>query len=375
MLQNQDSSISALLYDTVQTVKTYQPTIQSSALHVYHSAAVTMPNCQLLDQARDVVGTPKLVTPHSTHWDGSVWIFDCHSPVASVAFSPDGKHIVSGSRDCTVQVWDAVAGTVLHQLEGHTGPVNSVAFSPDGKHIVSGSDDTTVRVWDAVAGTGLHQLEGHTFSVNSVAFSPDGKHIVSGSFDHTVRVWDAVAGAVLHQLEGHTYSVNSVAFSPDGKYIVSGSYDHTVRVWDAVAGTVLHQLEGHTNPVLSVAFSPDGKRVISKSYHGDTKIWNTVTGKLSASADQKDIQSTDKGLLATDTTPMFQLDEQGWISCSRMDNVWKRVCWLPVPLRDDTFLLFESRKVQAQAGLKLVVGSSNGAVTILDFSQVEAVTK
>ena len=98
---------------------------------------------------------------------------------------------MSGSRDQTIQVWDAqTGGQVGNPLQGHTLSVNSVAFSPDGRHIVSGSRDQTIRVWDAQTG-GLavgNPLQGHTLSVNSVAFSPDGRHIVSGSSDQTIQV-------------------------------------------------------------------------------------------------------------------------------------------------------------------------------------------
>ena len=122
-----------------------------------------------------------------------------------------------------------------HVLKGHTYWVNSVAFSPDGRHIVSGSSDQTIRVWDAQAGSQVgNPLQGHTESVNSVAFSPDGRYIVSGSRDQTIRVWDAQRGdQVGNPLQGHTDLVNSVAFSLDGKHIVSGSDDQTIRVWDA----------------------------------------------------------------------------------------------------------------------------------------------
>ena len=108
--------------------------------------------------------------------------------ILSAAFSHDDIHIVSGSSDNSVQVWDASTGAALQQLNGHTDYVNSVAFSHDDVHIVSGSDDKSVRVWDALTGAALQQLNGHIGHVNSVAFSHDDIHIVSGSNDKSVRV-------------------------------------------------------------------------------------------------------------------------------------------------------------------------------------------
>jgi WD40 repeat protein len=109
------------------------------------------------------------------------------------------------------------------RLAGHDGGVASIAFSPDDRHIVSGSDDKTVRVWDAQTGHSLMDpLKGHDDWVTSVAFSADGRHIVSGSYDETVRVWDAQMGqSVVDPLKGHDHWIASVAFSPDGRHIIS----------------------------------------------------------------------------------------------------------------------------------------------------------
>ncbi|KAF8146627.1 quinon protein alcohol dehydrogenase-like superfamily, partial [Mycena galopus ATCC 62051] len=201
--------------------------------------------------------------------------------VTSVAFSPDGTRIVSGSEDNTVRVWDTKTQTQIRApLEGHTNGITSVAFSPDGTHIVSGSDDCTVRLWDAETQTQIRApLEGHRSMVTSVAFSPDSTCIVSGSVDNTVRVWDTKTQTQIRApLKGHTSTVTSVAFSPDGTHIVSGSYDNTVRVWDTKTQTQIRApLEGHTSTVTSVAFSPDGTHIVSASYDNTVRVWDAET--------------------------------------------------------------------------------------------------
>jgi WD40 repeat protein/tRNA A-37 threonylcarbamoyl transferase component Bud32 len=198
--------------------------------------------------------------------------------VTSVAFSPDGNRLASGSEDETVKVWDAQTGQEILVLKGHTGAVWSVAFSPDGKHIVSGSADSTVKVWDAQAGKEVLALKGHTLEVHSVAFSPDGKRIASGEDFKTVKVWDAQTGQEVLALKGHTLHVRSVAFSPDGKRLASGSWDDTVRVWDAQSGQQLLALKGHIGPVTSVAFSPDGQRLASGS-RDQVRVWDAQSGQ------------------------------------------------------------------------------------------------
>jgi hypothetical protein len=203
--------------------------------------------------------------------------------VTSVAYSPDGRQIVSGSEDGTVRVWDATSGEAVGPvLKGHEGRVFSVSYSPDGRQIVSGSEDRTVRVWDAKSGAPLGSvLKGHEGWVRSVAYSPDGRQIVSGSDDRTVRVWDAKSGAAVGPpLKGHEGRVWSVAFSPDGRQIVSGSSDRTVRLWDAKSGAALGPpLKGHESYVYSVAFSPDGRQIVSSSDDRTVRVWSAPSGQ------------------------------------------------------------------------------------------------
>ncbi|MDP6636568.1 MAG: hypothetical protein QGG42_16845 [Phycisphaerae bacterium] len=200
------------------------------------------------------------------------------SHVCSVAFSPDGKLLVSGGSDNTVKIWDVATRCPLGSLSGHTGSVRSVAFSPDGKRIASASYDKTVRVWDVATGRKISILRGHDDQVNSVVFSSDGKRITAGSWA-VVKTWEASSGRDLASFRAHKSAVWSVAFSPDGKRFASASRDKTVKIWSSNSKLGFKTLTGHTNWVYSAAFSPDSRRVVSGSYDKTVKIWNAVSGR------------------------------------------------------------------------------------------------
>jgi len=214
----------------------------------------------------------------SSHWAERTNLAGHTGSVRAVAFSPDGKRVLTGSDDTTARLWDAATGAAVATLAGHTARVSAVAFSPDGKRVLTGSDDKTARLWDAATGAAVATLEGHKRSIWAVAFSRDGKRVLTGSDDKTARLWDAATGNAVATLAEHTGPVNDVAFSPDGKRILTGSDDKTARLWDAATGAAVTTLAGHKDAVRAVAFSPDGKRVLTGSFDTTTRLWDAATG-------------------------------------------------------------------------------------------------
>jgi WD40 repeat protein len=252
------------------------------------------------------------------------------STVSAVAVSPGGRHVVTGSGDGTVKVWDVDTGEITLTLRGHTPGVKCVAVSPDGRRVASGSSDGAVKVWDTDSGREVRTIRAHdgpvqgvAFSpevpgeagagrriasasagrlnraevkvwdadtggevvpklsqpgyIESVAFSPSGKHIAIASADGTMKLWFLGGKNEVRTLQGQPGTVGA-AFSPDGRRIASGSYDGAVRVWDVSTGRIVHTIRGHMGHVNSVTFSPDGKYIVSGSNDRTVKVW-TSTGQ------------------------------------------------------------------------------------------------
>ncbi len=219
-------------------------------------------------------------------------------PVNAVAVSQDGKYVISGSGEMrksagyqiegnTARVWETATGKeVAHMTQRE--PVISVAFSPDNKYVASGSVDGIAMVWDASTGKEVARMR-HDDAVLSIAFSPDtpsgtgGKYVVSGGKDKTARVWEAATGKEIARMT-HDGAVNAVVFHPGGKHVVSGSEDKAARIWETVANTDVARVT-HTGSVSSLAFSPDGKYLVSGGLSYDvknsasTQVWEIATGK------------------------------------------------------------------------------------------------
>lgn len=253
----------------------------------------------------------------------------------AVAFSPNGRRIVTGGLDGVVRLWDGRSGQPLQSWKGHPGRVRSVAFSPDGSLILTGSSDGTARLWRGSADRFPRPIDGHQNPVTSIAFSPDGQRLLSASRDGTVRTWDPATGSEVLSIDGPRRAVDRAFFSSDGFFIVtvisgdarglSGRTPCVVRVLDATSGeqrallgdqldlgralsvspnarrvvtaspletrAQLHDLtvtphklvaslEGHKSPVTAAAWSSDSKLVATASEDHTVRLWDGTTGQL-----------------------------------------------------------------------------------------------
>ncbi len=200
--------------------------------------------------------------------------------VYTVAFSPDGKTLASGSYDRTIRLWNATTGALRSILRGHGRAINAVAYSGDGKWLASAGDDGTVRLWDASTARQGGVLRGPDYAVYAVAFSPTGARLAAGGKDRTVFVWEVNSGRLLYTLEGHRDDIQAVVFSADGRTLASGGADKEIKLWNLSNGAAIGTLVGHKDVVLSLAFSPDGKWLASGGSKNVIKLWNAYNGRL-----------------------------------------------------------------------------------------------
>jgi WD40 repeat protein len=256
------SRIGDLLHDTVRVLQTDAEPIRSHALHAFHSAYVTMPQCFLLNtlaQANMLEVRHTLVSPRAAHWGSSGPVLQAGSLVYGVALVPNQPLIIAGTDRGLLRAWSTNDFEEVAALSGHEDIVISLATSSDGSRIASGSWDWTMRVWDGQTFEELGICE-HEDEVNSVTFSPDIRLIASGSGDHTVWIWNALSLKNVARLTGHKGYVTSVAFFPDGTRIATASWDCTVRIWDTRTYEPLPGLEC-SGSVYAISISPDGTRL------------------------------------------------------------------------------------------------------------------
>jgi WD40 repeat protein/serine/threonine protein kinase/tetratricopeptide (TPR) repeat protein len=245
---------------------------------------------QLLDECR----------PEDRGWEWHYIYRLCHSdrltlaahgdPLHTVAYSPDGRLIASGSgwyekqKPGEVIVWDAETGQEVFTLKGHTRLVRSVVFSSNGKLLASCGLDSAVCVWDVTTRQQLARFPGRGGWMTGVAFSPDSQLIVVAE-GAALRVWDVAKRQEIYS-QSVAAGTKAVAFSPDGQQIVCGCRNsHHVMLWK-LGSSSMRILGTHTAELESVAFSPDGRRVVSAGWDTKIKIWNLETNNPPVTIDR-----------------------------------------------------------------------------------------
>ncbi len=197
----------------------------------------------------------------------------------SIAFSPAGDYLASATRDKAVRIRDITTGKVV-KWRSLPESVNGLAFSADGVQLACAGDDGVIRIREAPSGRETLSLRGHNGPVHAVAFSLGSDRLASAGEDGTVRVWDVALGREMLRLTGHEGAVHAVSFSPDGSRIVSAGADGLVRVWDASTGQQRVALGDHEGPVYAVAFRPDGQCLATAGQDHAIRVWDVATWEL-----------------------------------------------------------------------------------------------
>ncbi|KAJ9077545.1 60S ribosomal subunit assembly or modification protein [Entomophthora muscae] len=221
--------------------------------------------------------------------DSSIWMFQLPSgqvmnvfsghsaAVTCGAFTPDGKHIVTGSEDATLILWDPKSARALWRLTGadarfHQSAITNLAISDDSTLILSGSVDATAKLITLAAGEIISSFENHTDSVETIGFAHSMALAATGSVDGNINIWDTTT-LRLRQTCKHEDSVIKLIWHPTAPFIYSCSVDQTVCMWDARTGACVRKWQGHQDSVLALALSPDGSFVVTGSDDGNSLVF------------------------------------------------------------------------------------------------------
>ncbi|KAK5994039.1 Vegetative incompatibility HET-E-1-like protein [Cladobotryum mycophilum] len=327
-----ETKVSAFLEDAERFILYFLPIMESAPLQLYYSGLLLSPINSIIRQTFQKYA-PNCVVRDS--WPNLDWspcrqtLTGHTDPVHTVAFSMDGRQILSGSSDHTIRIWNASTGACIQTLKGHAGNVHCATFAAKDQRVFSGADDYTMRIWDVETGSCLKIYEHEERLMRPIESSTDGQWIASASDNGIVKVWDANTAACIQTLETIN-SVTLMAFSDNEKQLISVEWngiikrwdvdtgvcsqtwdfygelsnehnlfnegtcalstdrrlvafhfpDEGVKIWNMNTGTCVPMHEGDGPlKICRLAFSPDDQRVIGSDYSGIMMIWDVATGK------------------------------------------------------------------------------------------------
>ncbi len=238
------------------------------------AAGITDGSIRLLETATGnelrVISWPELKQPNEQH---------LYSPGPIMAFSADGKALVTGGNDCRFTRWDLKTGKELPPLENQPKHAGSLSFSRDGKCLAI-HDGRSIHLWNPSTGKRLHRFQRHEGAIWAVSFSLNGRIIATTGDDHTIRIWNPLTGEELHRLVSHQSIVGPIAFLSHGQTLVSAGDDGTISYWDIASGEEVLRIDSEQRHATSVAVSPDGSLVATGGFENCIRLWDSLSGKL-----------------------------------------------------------------------------------------------
>ena len=289
--------------------------------------------------------------------------------IRTVAFSPNGKQIVSGSYEGDLNLWDANGKCLCMLQTGHSNGVK-VAYNQDNIHIVAGYGDGTLWILNGVSGQTIQllpdqeqQIQGHVNGVTSIAYNPRGNRIVAGFADGRLILYDADKKSIIKPWKAHSNDVLSVAFSPDGRRLVSGGRDSVLRIWDANGRFVRTLSKEGSGGVTSVAYNRLDGRIVSGNNDGTICIWNP-DGALYLKLRGQDSDGVMSVTFSPDGTKVISAGKDKTL------HVWNAFSGAPLesPYKGHTDVIYAV--AYSSDGSRIVSGGDDGTLRIWDTTKI-----